>query len=81
MVNNDISARNARSLTLGVMKGNDMTSFLYGSVTGYRENFSNDICLVAYRNNGIRCTQLYRLSNNEHYEEIRMSLLARIGYQ
>jgi len=36
--------------------------------------FSNDICLVVYRNNDIRCTQLYRLSNNEHYEEIREDL-------
>lgn len=36
--------------------------------------FSNDICLVVYRNNDIRCTQLYRLSDNEHYEEIREDL-------
>lgn len=36
--------------------------------------FSNDICLVVYRNNDVKCTQLYRLSDNEHYEEIREDL-------
>jgi hypothetical protein len=37
--------------------------------------FSNDICLVVYRNSDIKCTQLYRLSDNERYEEIREDLL------
>ena len=36
--------------------------------------FSNDICLVVYRNNDVKCTQLYRISDNEHYEEIREDL-------
>jgi hypothetical protein len=36
--------------------------------------FSSDICLVAYRNSEIKCTQLYRLSDNEHYEEIKEDL-------
>ena len=33
--------------------------------------FSSDICLVVYRNSEIKCTQLYRLSDNERYEEIK----------
>jgi transposase-like protein len=33
--------------------------------------FSKDICLVVYRNSEIKCTQLYRLSDNERYEEIK----------
>jgi transposase-like protein len=36
--------------------------------------FTNDICLVVYRNSDVKCTQLYRLSNNEHYLEIREDL-------
>ena len=36
--------------------------------------FSNDICLVVYRNSDVKCTQLYRLTDNEHYEEIREDL-------
>jgi hypothetical protein len=36
--------------------------------------FSKDICLVVYRNNDVKCTQLYRLTDNEHYEEIREDL-------
>lgn len=36
--------------------------------------FSNDICLIVYRNNDVKSTQLYRLSNNEYYEEIREDL-------
>jgi hypothetical protein len=36
--------------------------------------FSNDICLVVYRNSDVKCTQLYRLSDNERYEEIREDL-------
>jgi hypothetical protein len=33
--------------------------------------FTRDICLVVYRNSEIKCTQLYRLSDNERYEEIK----------
>ena len=36
--------------------------------------FSRDICLVVYRNSEIKCTQLYRLSDNERYEEIKEDL-------
>jgi hypothetical protein len=36
--------------------------------------FSNDICLVVYRNSAIKCTQLYRLSDGERYEEIKEDL-------
>ena len=36
--------------------------------------FSSDICLVVYRNSDIKCTQLYRLSDNERYEEIKEDL-------
>ena len=32
--------------------------------------FTNDICLVVYRNNDIKCTQLYRISHSEAYQEI-----------
>jgi hypothetical protein len=32
--------------------------------------FTNDICLVVYRNNDIKCTQLYRISHSEAYHEI-----------
>jgi hypothetical protein len=36
--------------------------------------FSRDICLVVYRNSDIKCTQFYRLSDGERYEEIREDL-------
>ena len=36
--------------------------------------FTRDICLVVYRNSEIKCTQLYRLSDNERYEEIKEDL-------
>lgn len=36
--------------------------------------FSSDICLVVYRNSEIKCTQLYRLSDNERFEEIKEDL-------
>jgi hypothetical protein len=36
--------------------------------------FSTDICLVVYRNSEIKCTQLYRLSDGERYEEIKEDL-------
>jgi hypothetical protein len=36
--------------------------------------FTKDICLVVYRNSEIKCTQLYRLSDNERYQEIKEDL-------
>lgn len=36
--------------------------------------FSKSICLVVYRNNDIKITQLYRLTDGEVYEEIREDL-------
>ena len=36
--------------------------------------FSSNICLVVYRNSEVKCTQLYRLSDNERYEEIKEDL-------
>lgn len=36
--------------------------------------FSNDICLIVYRDNEIKFTQLYRISDGEHYEEIKENL-------
>ena len=40
--------------------------------------FPNDICLVVYRNFHLRSTQLYRMTNGEHFEEIA-SKLAKKG--
>lgn len=37
--------------------------------------FSNGICLVLYRDSTIKFTQLYRLTNGEHYQEIKEDLL------
>ena len=37
--------------------------------------FNNDICLVLYRDNTIKFTQLYRFSDGEHYSEIKEDLL------
>jgi transposase-like protein len=37
--------------------------------------FSKNICLVVYRNNDIKCTQLYRLTDAEVYEEFREDLI------
>jgi hypothetical protein len=36
--------------------------------------FSNDICLIVYRDNTIKFTQLYRISDGEHYSEIKEDL-------
>lgn len=36
--------------------------------------FSNDLCLVIYRDNTVKCTQLYRLTDGEWYEEIKEDL-------
>lgn len=33
--------------------------------------FSNDICLIVYRDNTIKFTQLYRLSSGEYFDEIK----------
>jgi len=32
--------------------------------------FSNDLCLVVYRNFQLKATQLYRITDGEHFEEI-----------
>lgn len=37
--------------------------------------FSNDLCLIIYRDNDIKYTQLYRFSDKERFEEIREDLL------
>ena len=36
--------------------------------------FSNDICLIVYRDNSIKFTQLYRLTDGEYYHEIKEDL-------
>lgn len=36
--------------------------------------FSNNLCLIVYRDNTIKFTQLYRLTNGEWYEEIKEDL-------
>lgn len=36
--------------------------------------FSNDISVVVYRNFNFKLTQLYRMSNGEHFEEIAEDL-------
>ena len=36
--------------------------------------FSNDICLIVYRDNTIKFTQLYRLTSGEYYSEIKEDL-------
>jgi hypothetical protein len=43
--------------------------------------FSNDICLIVYRDSEIKFTQLYRISDGERYEEIKEDLenLLRLG--
>lgn len=43
--------------------------------------FSNGICLVIYRDNTIKFTQLYRLTDGEHYTEIKEDLenLLKLG--
>ncbi|WP_240668934.1 transposase [Flavobacterium columnare] len=43
--------------------------------------FPNDICLVVYRNFHLKLTQLYRISNGEHFEEIAEDLqnLLKLG--
>ena len=45
--------------------------------------FSNDICLIVYRDNEIKFTQLYRLTDGEYFSEIKEDLenLLRLGIQ
>ncbi len=45
--------------------------------------FSNDICLIIYRDNQIKFTQLYRITDGEHYVEIKEDLenLLSLGIQ
>ncbi len=45
--------------------------------------FNNDLCLVLYRDNTIKFTQLYRLTNGEWYEELKEDLenLLKLGVQ
>ena len=45
--------------------------------------FSNDLCLVLYRDNAVKYTQLYRLTDGEWYEEIKEDLenLLTLGLQ
>jgi hypothetical protein len=45
--------------------------------------FSNDLCLVLYRDNTIKYTQLYRLTDGEWYEEMKEDLenLLKLGVQ
>jgi hypothetical protein len=37
--------------------------------------FSNDLCLIIYRDNDIKYTQLYRFSDKERFDEIKEDLL------
>lgn len=43
--------------------------------------FSNDLCLIIYKDNSIKYTQLYRFSDRERYAEMREDLenLRRLG--
>ncbi len=41
--------------------------------------FSNGICLIIYRDNQIKFTQLYRLTDGEYYEEIKEDLEALLS--
>ena len=45
--------------------------------------FSNNICLIVYRDNEIKFTQLYRLTDGEYYSEIKEDLenLLQLGIQ
>jgi hypothetical protein len=45
--------------------------------------FNNDLCLILYRDNTIKFTQLYRLTNGEWYEELKEDLenLLELGVQ
>ena len=45
--------------------------------------FSNNLCLILYRDNTVKYTQLYRLTDGEWYEEIREDLqnLLQMGLQ
>ena len=41
--------------------------------------FSNDICLIVYRDNTIKFTQLYRLTSGEYYHEIKEDIDNLLG--
>lgn len=45
--------------------------------------FNNNVCLVLYRDNTIKFTQLYRITNGEWYEEIKEDLenLLKLGVE
>lgn len=45
--------------------------------------FSNNLCLVLYRDNSIKYTQLYRISDGERYEEMKEDVenLLKLGVQ
>lgn len=45
--------------------------------------FRNDLCLIVYRDNNIKFTQLYRITTGERFEEIRedLSNLLKLGVQ
>lgn len=45
--------------------------------------FNNDLCLILYRDNTIKFTQLYRLTDGEWYEELKEDLenLLEVGVQ
>lgn len=45
--------------------------------------FNNNLCLILYRDNNIKFTQLYRISNGEWYEEMKEDLdnLLSLGVQ
>ena len=45
--------------------------------------FPNDICLVVYRNFHLKLTQLHRMTNGKHFEEIAEDLknLLNLGVQ
>lgn len=71
------SIRNLKSLFHSYLCKPPVLSFypneyLYLLVDG--SYFSNDICLIVYRDSQIKFTQLYRISDGEHYTEIKEDL-------
>ncbi len=50
----------------------DSSDYVYLVIDG--TYFSNDVCLVVYRNYHLKATQLYRITNGEHFEEIAEDL-------
>ncbi len=41
--------------------------------------FSNEICLLVFRDNVFKQTQLYRITDGEHYEEMKKDLENILG--